>query len=136
LPEGFDTTTRKKRERDSRNSSVPPEWRPRIVVACLVVALLVGGAFYASRVSEKAPEVVYTASLEELAVEVEGSLTININTADEEELDELPQVGPATAEAIIEHRMANGRFESVDDLQEVSGIGPKTIEKIKPFAKI
>ncbi len=136
MPEGFDTTTRKKRESDSHNPTVPPEWRTRIVVSCLVVALLVGGAFYASRVSEKAPEVVYTASLEELAVEEEGSLTIDINTADEEELDELPQVGPATAEAIIEHRTANGRFDAVDELQEVSGIGPKTIRKIKPFAKV
>ncbi|MBA2692533.1 MAG: helix-hairpin-helix domain-containing protein [Rubrobacter sp.] len=79
---------------------------------------------------------MYTASLEELAVEEEGSLTIDINTADEEELDELPQVGPATAEAIIEHRTANGRFDAVDELQEVSGIGPKTIRKIKPFAKV
>ena len=79
---------------------------------------------------------MYTASLEELAAEEEASLAININTADEEELDELPQVGPATAEAIIEHRLANGRFDSVDELQEVSGIGPETIKKIKPFAKV
>jgi competence protein ComEA len=136
LSQNFDTTTRRTRERDSRNPSVPPEWRPRIVVACLVVTLLVGGAFYASRVSEKAPEVVYTASLEEIAAEEEGSLTVNINTADEEELDELPQVGPATAEAIIEHRRANGRFDSVDELEEISGIGPSTIEEIKPFAAV
>jgi competence protein ComEA len=136
LPDIFDTTTRKLRERDSRNPTVPSEWRPRIIVAFLVVLLLVGGAFYASRISENAPELVYTASLEELAAEEETSLAININTADEEELDELPQVGPATAEAIIEHRLANGRFDSVDELQEVSGIGPETIKKIKPFAKV
>lgn len=136
MPQDFDTTTRKAREPGSRNSALQSEWRPRIVVACLVVVLLVGGAFYASRVSERAPEVVYTVSLEEIAAEEGVPLTVNINTADEEELDELPQVGPATAEAIIEHRLANGRFRSVDDLQEVSGIGPATIEKIKPFATV
>src|SRR3712207_7711478 len=42
--------------------------------------------------------VVYSASLEDVEDEAEGSLEININTADVDELDELPQVGPATAE--------------------------------------
>ncbi|MGH3087057.1 MAG: helix-hairpin-helix domain-containing protein [Rubrobacteraceae bacterium] len=137
MPEGFDTTTRK-REPDSRSFAAGSlsRHRPRIAVACLVVALLAGGAFYASRVSERAPQVVYTASLEEVAAEERGSLTININTADEEELDELPEVGPATAEAIVEYRLANGRFSSVDDLDDVSGIGPVTLEKIKPFATV
>ncbi len=115
---------------------MPPEWRPRVIVAFLVVALLVGGAFYASRISENAPEVVYAASLEELAAEEEGSPTKNKHPADEEELDELPQVGPATAEAIVAHRMSNGRFDSVDELEEIPGIGPETIKEIAPFAKV
>jgi competence protein ComEA len=110
--------------------------RPQVFVSVLVVAVLLGGAFYAARLSEGAPRVVYSASLEEAEAEAQGSLTIDINTADVAELDELPEVGPATAEAIIEHRRTNGLFRSVDELEEVSGIGPATIEKIKPFATV
>lgn len=103
----------------------------------MVVAVLAGGAVYASRVSESAPKVVYTASLEEVAAaESEGSLKVDINSADVEELDELPEVGPATAEAIIEYRRANGSFTAVDELEAVPGIGPTTIQKIEPFATV
>ncbi|MFI0473005.1 ComEA family DNA-binding protein [Halomonas sp. HMF6819] len=53
---------------------------------------------------------------------------INVNTADEELLAELPGVGPSRAAAIIEERSANGDFENADDLTRVSGIGPATVE--------
>ena len=92
---------------------------PQIVVSVLVMIVLTGGALYASRVTERAPKVVYSASLEEVAAESEDSLTVNINTADVEELEGLPEVGPATAEAIIEYRRANGLFRTVDDLTSV-----------------
>lgn len=98
--------------------------------------MLAGGALYASRVSESAPKVVYSASLEEVAAGNQQPLKVNINTADAERLDELPQVGPSTAEAIIEYRRANGLFRSVDELEDVPGIGPTTLEKIEPFATI
>jgi len=102
----------------------------------LVVVVLVGGAFYAARLSEGAPRVVYTASLEEVEDDSQDSLQIDINTAGVEELDELPEVGPSTAESIIEYRQNNGRFTSVDELEEVPGIGPATLEKIEPFATV
>ncbi len=132
----FETATR-----GSGTSGVPgPGWwglyGPRVLVSLVVVAVLAGGAVYASRVSESAPKVVYTASLEEVAAESEGSLKVDINSADVEELDELPEVGPATAEAIIEYRRANGSFTAVDELEGVPGIGPTTIEKIEPFATV
>lgn len=109
---------------------------PRLLVSIVVVAVLTGGAVYASRVSESAPKVVYTASLEEVAAESQDSLKVDINSADLEELDELPEVGPATAEAIIEYRRANGSFTEVDELEGVHGIGPTTIQKIEPFATV
>ncbi len=109
---------------------------PRLLVSLAVVAVLAGGAIYASRVSESAPKVVYTASLDDVAAESEGSLKVDINSADVEELDELPEVGPATAEAIIEYRRANGSFTAVDELEGVPGIGPTTIQKIEPFATV
>ena len=83
------------------------------------MVVLAGGALYASRVSESTPRVVYSVSLEQVQQEVQQPLLVNINTADVEELDELPQVGPATAETIIEYRQSNGLFTSVDDLASV-----------------
>ncbi|MFG6668051.1 ComEA family DNA-binding protein [Halomonas sp. HNIBRBA4712] len=53
---------------------------------------------------------------------------INVNTADEELLAELPGVGPSRAAAIVEERNANGEFTSADDLTRVSGIGSATVE--------
>ena len=59
-----------------------------------------------------------------------GSALVNINTATAEELDELPGVGPATAQAIIDERESNGAFTSIEDLMRVSGIGEKKFEKL------
>lgn len=56
---------------------------------------------------------------------------VNINTATLEELDALPGVGPATAQAIIDDREANGPFASEEDIMRVSGIGEKKYEKLK-----
>lgn len=56
---------------------------------------------------------------------------ININTAGSEELQLLDGIGPVTAQKIIEYREENGRFRSIEDIKEVSGIGDKTFEKFK-----
>ena len=135
--EAFQTATRRGGASESSLAGALARYRPQIVVSVLVVVVLTGGALYASRVSERAPKVVYSASLEEVAdEESEDSLMVNINTADVEELGGLPEVGPATAEAIVEYRRANGLFRSVSELEEVPGIGPATLEKIKPFATV
>jgi competence protein ComEA len=61
---------------------------------------------------------------------------VNINTANLEELQRLPGVGPVTAQRILEYRNRNGRFESVDELMEVEGIGPSKLEKMRPFVRL
>jgi competence protein ComEA len=56
---------------------------------------------------------------------------INLNTATKEELIALPGIGPAKAQAILDHRKANGPFKSIEELKDVKGIGAKRYEKLK-----
>ncbi len=60
---------------------------------------------------------------------------VNINTASKADLQLLPGVGPVTADAIIAHRKANGKFKSAKDLLSVKGIGEKTLKKMTPLLK-
>lgn len=56
---------------------------------------------------------------------------ININTADKKELDRLPGVGPALAEAILEYRNTEGLFQQIEDLKKVRGIGEAKYQKMQ-----
>ena len=58
---------------------------------------------------------------------------LNINTASAKELQTLPNIGERTAQRIVDHREEHGTFDSVDALQNVRGIGAKTLEKLRPF---
>lgn len=58
---------------------------------------------------------------------------LDLNTASAEQLDALPGVGPSTAAAIVAYRAEHGRFRSVDELQEVRGIGPAKFASIAPL---
>jgi len=60
-----------------------------------------------------------------------GSGKININTATEEQLQQISGIGPSKAKAIIEYREKNGLFQRIEDLDKVSGIGEKTIEQME-----
>lgn len=55
---------------------------------------------------------------------------VNINTADQTELETLPGVGPVTAQSILEWRQDNGNFTDVAEIQAVSGIGPATFARL------
>lgn len=65
-----------------------------------------------------------------------GATTIDLNTADSAALEELPRIGPALAQRIIEWRDANGRFTAVEDLLAVSGIGEKMLESLRPHVRV
>lgn len=58
---------------------------------------------------------------------------INLNTASESQLLSANGIGPTKAKSIVEFREQHGKFESVDQLKEVKGIGAKTLEKIRDF---
>lgn len=61
---------------------------------------------------------------------------VNINTASATELEELPGVGPSTAKAIITYRTTVAPFVSVDDLLQVSGIGPAKLEAMRNYVTL
>jgi competence protein ComEA len=56
---------------------------------------------------------------------------VHLNTATLEQLDELPGVGPVTAQKIIDYREEHGAFSSVDDLDGIPGIGPARLEQLR-----
>ena len=61
----------------------------------------------------------------------ESNGKININTANAAELDHLPGIGPTKAAAIVAYREQNGPFKAIEDLANVSGIGPNTVETLR-----
>ncbi|HLZ13791.1 MAG TPA: helix-hairpin-helix domain-containing protein [Candidatus Acidoferrum sp.] len=61
---------------------------------------------------------------------------INLNTATSEQLQEVPGIGPATADKILKMRKSYGTFQSVDDLRAIKGIGPKRLEKMRKYLTV
>ena len=61
---------------------------------------------------------------------------IDINTADEKELQKIKGIGPALAGRIIEYRESHGAFKSIDEIKKVRGIGDKTFEKMRDQIKV
>lgn len=91
--------------------------------------------------------VIYVPEVGEEMEQVEGTVTaassteqadgkININTADESQLQTLPGIGPAKAAAIIEFRDKSGPFKAIEDLKMISGIGEKSFEKLQDSIKV
>lgn len=64
------------------------------------------------------------------------SQKINVNTADAETLATLPGIGPSKAHSILSYREEKGRFQTIDDVRNINGIGDKTFEKIKDYITV
>jgi competence protein ComEA len=62
--------------------------------------------------------------------------TLDLNCVDAAALELLPGVGPALAQRIVEHRAQAGRFASVDALDAVRGVGPKTLAAVRPLLSV
>jgi competence protein ComEA len=77
------------------------------------------------------PSLTETGSTTETLPTPSGGQIVFINSATLEELQTLPSIGPATAQAILDYRAANGTFGSLEDLDKVEGIGPATLERLK-----
>ena len=120
-----------------------------VLLRTAVCALFTGGWFWAGR---SAPE-PYTITVEAIQAEPSAPApasedaaedggrpdslledeVIDLNTADAYDLDRLPGIGPAKAEAILTYREEHGPFQSVDELLSVSGIGEVTLENLRPY---
>ncbi len=125
-----------------RPSAVPPRSpmlrrADQAVVAVLVAASLVAVAAYWTLRGGARGELI--------EIESDGSAddgprrtaryTVDINSADWPEFEPLPGVGERLARRIVESREAEGPFQSVDDLSRVSGIGQKTVERLRPYLR-
>jgi len=71
------------------------------------------------------------------AADPQAGLTgqVNVNTATSEELQLLPGIGAARAEALIELRKQRGGFKSLEQLKEVKGIGEASLERLRPYVR-
>jgi len=61
---------------------------------------------------------------------------VDLNRADHTELEQVPGLGPKLARAIEDHRREKGPFRSVEELRGVHGVGPATVEKVRPFVRV
>jgi comEA protein len=61
---------------------------------------------------------------------------ININTASISELQKLPQIGEVVAQRIIDHREKHGKFEKIEEIMKIKGIGEKTFLKLKDLITV
>ncbi len=64
---------------------------------------------------------------------LEARFQVDINKAEAPELAELPEIGPTLAQRIVDTRAQSGPFRDHDDLRRVRGIGPVTLERIRPY---
>jgi len=110
----------------------------RAVVVFIAMSLAVGSAIMAARRIDPGLALEVGEAPADTAAEEPPApdWPLDLNSAAESELLELPGVGPARAAAIVKLRESRGGFRSVEDLLEVKGIGPKTLERLKPLATV
>jgi competence protein ComEA len=116
--------------------------RTFLIVVCL--GILVGGVIHRHRSHRPIPippgaDSAQTALFQAIAA---GNRTldptkikIDLNQADVHEIIALPGIGPVRAAAIVEYRESHGSIHHLNDLLNIKGIGPKTIERITPYVK-
>lgn len=63
-------------------------------------------------------------------------VVVDLNRATVEELESLPGIGPALARRVVAHRQSAGKFQSVEDLRQVKGIGQKTLDRVRPLVTV
>lgn len=85
---------------------------------------------------ESGEEVIQEGSIEAEESTQTTSKVVNINKANQEELMTLPGIGESTAQKIIDYRKENGKFQTIEDIKNVSGIGDSKFNQIKSLIKV
>ncbi|GMV37097.1 MAG: hypothetical protein AMXMBFR61_16050 [Fimbriimonadales bacterium] len=116
-------------------------WAPgeRLVVAIVAACLMVAAAVIAFRTppaeqkpaSKPKPPAATAAAVHASVHPAQPQAPVSINTAGQDELETLPGIGPDLAREIVQDRVRNGPFASVDQLQRVKGIGPRKLEELR-----
>ncbi|MFX4036494.1 helix-hairpin-helix domain-containing protein [Streptococcus suis] len=91
---------------------------------------------YVASKDENISVVASTTTSSAMSQEEKNTSLVNLNTATETDLQTISGIGAKRAADIIAYREANGGFKSVDDLNNVSGIGDKTMESIRPYVTV
>ncbi|WP_105150286.1 helix-hairpin-helix domain-containing protein [Streptococcus suis] len=91
---------------------------------------------YVASKDENISVVTSTTASSAMSQEEKNTNLVNLNTATEADLQTISGIGAKRAADIIAYREANGGFKSVDDLNNVSGIGDKTMESIRPYVTV
>ncbi|HEM5091975.1 TPA: helix-hairpin-helix domain-containing protein [Streptococcus suis] len=91
---------------------------------------------YVASKDENISVVTSTTASSAMSQEEKTTSLVNLNTATEADLQTISGIGAKRAADIIAYREANGGFKSVDDLNNVSGIGDKTMESIRPYVTV
>ncbi|HEL2430933.1 TPA: helix-hairpin-helix domain-containing protein [Streptococcus suis] len=91
---------------------------------------------YVASKDENISVVTSTTARSAMSPEEKSTSLVNLNTATEADLQTISGIGAKRATDIIAYREANGGFKSVDDLNNVSGIGDKTMESIRPYVTV
>ena len=111
-----------------------------IVAAALLVTAMAVSALATHRRDPVSPEPVMRARRGRPTARAARALSrshpIDLNSASPGDLELLPGIGPKLSERIVEYRKGAGDFRQVEDLVRVSGIGPKTLERLRPFITV
>ena len=102
-----------------------------MLVTTIVVVLWIGWS-----VPQETSPPVQTAQPVAAASPAKAESKIDINHANAAELQALPGVGPVLAQRMVEWRKVHGRYRTVEDLQEVKGIGKKRLEQMRSFVTV
>ena len=113
----------------------------QIIILALSIFILVGsGVSLGVGITEirREPDAIQSSGLRQVSPdqipdfqEESVEFPININTATAVQIESLPGIGPVKAQAIVEYRTQNGPFNSPEEIQNVSGIGPATYEQLR-----
>ena len=115
---------------DTPATLVPPRAQP-LIAATVAVCLTAGTVWFVAAGGLSGNLVHHDA-----APAADNRFTVNINTAGETELAQLPGLGATTARRIIDHREEHGPFTSLDGLLDVPGIGPATLAAMRPHLRL